>query len=116
MEGSISADELALWPHAADLAWAHNFQTKFLGAEPRYCARRDQRRDTRGRPRARSRARIRLARRAPLSESETRATPPFSCPNHRGSPHGAFRGKSPHEYAVARARSPRPEFSENLRI
>ena len=39
MEGSISADELARWPHAADLAWAHNFQTKFLGAEPRYCAR-----------------------------------------------------------------------------
>ena len=114
MEGSISADELALWPHAADLAWAHNFQTKFLGAEPRYCARRDQRRDTRGRPRARSRARVSASRAAPLYLRANAR--PFSCPNHRGSPHGAFRGKSPHEYAVARARSPRPEFSENLRI
>merc|ERR1719198_1213849 len=36
--GTLSADEFALWPRMRDNAWAHNFQTKYLGAGPRYCA------------------------------------------------------------------------------
>ena len=113
MEGSISADELALWPHAADLAWAHNFQTKFLGAEPRYCARRDQRRDTRGRPRARERARVSVSRAAPLYLRAKRAA--VQLPESPREPARRVpRQEPPRVRRRARARSPRDPNSQKI--